>query len=172
VPQCGGGVVACVCTKRVPLPFCIRHWPGSFIADANLVAEIALQIPHCTLCYVMLCYVMLCYVMLRTLCLTKHHSMKTYWGVEVYLHALLTSALDGGEWSASCPGRFTPRERVPGTHWIGGSVSHYTHTDPYPSKIQHNITEYREKYLKTGDVGFAKPHVHCTSNVKGTVLSS
>jgi hypothetical protein len=22
----------------------------------------------------------------------------------------LTSALDGGEWSASCPGRFTPRE--------------------------------------------------------------
>jgi hypothetical protein len=34
----------------------------------------------------------------------------------------LTSALDGGEWSASRPGRFTPRERVPGTHWIGGWV--------------------------------------------------
>jgi hypothetical protein len=32
----------------------------------------------------------------------------------------LTSALDGGEWSASRPGRFTPRERDPGTHWIGG----------------------------------------------------
>jgi hypothetical protein len=31
----------------------------------------------------------------------------------------LTSPLDGGEWSASRPGRFTPRERVPGTHWIG-----------------------------------------------------
>jgi hypothetical protein len=30
----------------------------------------------------------------------------------------LTSALDGGEWSASCPGRFTPRDRSPGTHWI------------------------------------------------------
>jgi hypothetical protein len=26
----------------------------------------------------------------------------------------LTSTLDGGEWSASRPGRFTP-----GTHWIG-----------------------------------------------------
>jgi hypothetical protein len=25
----------------------------------------------------------------------------------------LTSALDGGEWSASCPGRFIPRERLP-----------------------------------------------------------
>jgi hypothetical protein len=32
----------------------------------------------------------------------------------------LTSALDGGEWSASRPGRFTPKERAPGTHWIGG----------------------------------------------------
>jgi hypothetical protein len=32
----------------------------------------------------------------------------------------LTSALDGGEWSASRPGRFTPRERAPGTHSIGG----------------------------------------------------
>jgi len=24
--------------------------------------------------------------------------------------------------SASCPGRFTSRERAPGTHWIGGCV--------------------------------------------------
>jgi hypothetical protein len=31
----------------------------------------------------------------------------------------LTTALDGGEWSASRPGRFTPRERAPVTHWIG-----------------------------------------------------
>jgi hypothetical protein len=31
----------------------------------------------------------------------------------------LTSALDEGEWSASRPGRFTPRERAPGTHGIG-----------------------------------------------------
>jgi hypothetical protein len=34
----------------------------------------------------------------------------------------LTSALGGGEWSASRPGRFTSRERAPGTHWIGGWV--------------------------------------------------
>jgi hypothetical protein len=34
----------------------------------------------------------------------------------------LTSALDGGEWSASHPGHFTPRERIHGTHWIGGCV--------------------------------------------------
>jgi hypothetical protein len=34
----------------------------------------------------------------------------------------LTSALVGGEWSTSRPGRFTPGERVPGTHWIGDWV--------------------------------------------------
>jgi hypothetical protein len=34
----------------------------------------------------------------------------------------LTSALDGGEWSASRPGHFTFGERASGTHWIGGSV--------------------------------------------------
>jgi hypothetical protein len=69
-----------------------------------------------------------------TLCLTKHHGMKVYWGVEVQLHAFLTSALDGGEWSVSSPGRLNSRERVPGTHWRGGWASHYTHTDPHPFK--------------------------------------
>jgi hypothetical protein len=34
----------------------------------------------------------------------------------------LTSALVGGEWSASRLGRFTPKERASGTHWIGGWV--------------------------------------------------
>jgi hypothetical protein len=39
-------------------------------------------------------------------------------GVGVYPHSFLTSALDGGEWSALRTGRFTPRERAPGTHSI------------------------------------------------------
>jgi len=33
------------------------------------------------------------------LCLTKHHAMKTYWEVEVELHAFLTLALDGSSLS-------------------------------------------------------------------------
>jgi hypothetical protein len=37
-------------------------------------------------------------------------------------HVFLTSALVGGEWSASRRGRFTPGERAAGTHWIGGWV--------------------------------------------------
>jgi hypothetical protein len=38
-----------------------------------------------------------------------------------FIHSL-TSAVDGGEWLVSCPGRFTPRERAPGIHCIGGWV--------------------------------------------------
>jgi hypothetical protein len=49
--------------------------------------------------------------------------MKAYGGVDVYTDVFLTSALVGGEWSDSRPGRFTPRERTPGTHWIGGWVN-------------------------------------------------
>jgi hypothetical protein len=42
----------------------------------------------------------------------KHYAM-VYRGVDVlvYIHMFLTSALAGGEWSASRPGRFTPWER-------------------------------------------------------------
>jgi hypothetical protein len=48
--------------------------------------------------------------------------MKAYGGVYVQTHVFLTSALVRGEWSASRPDRFTPGERAPGTHWIGGWV--------------------------------------------------
>jgi hypothetical protein len=41
----------------------------------------------------------------------------------------LTSALIGDEWSGSCPGRITPGERSPGTHWIGGWVGPSTGLD-------------------------------------------
>jgi hypothetical protein len=39
----------------------------------------------------------------------------------MYIHSL-TSALDEYGLSASRPGRFTHRERAPGTHWIRGWV--------------------------------------------------
>jgi hypothetical protein len=43
--------------------------------------------------------------------------------VEVYFHAFLTSALNGGEWLHLRPGRFTLRERASGIHcledWMG-----------------------------------------------------
>jgi hypothetical protein len=51
-----------------------------------------------------------------SLCLTKHHGVKTYDGVLVYFHAFLTLTLDGVELSASRPGRFTLRGRARVTH--------------------------------------------------------
>jgi hypothetical protein len=48
--------------------------------------------------------------------------MKAYGGVDVSIHIFLTLALAGGEWLASRPGRFTPREKGLGTLWIGGWV--------------------------------------------------
>jgi hypothetical protein len=48
--------------------------------------------------------------------------MKTYAGMAVYIHIFLTSALVGGEWSASLPGGFILGERAPGTYWIGACV--------------------------------------------------
>jgi hypothetical protein len=44
----------------------------------------------------------------------------TYVGVDVSIYISLTSALVAGEWSASRPCGFTPGERAPCTHWIGG----------------------------------------------------
>jgi hypothetical protein len=46
--------------------------------------------------------------------------MKAYWGSECIALRILDLALDGDEWSASRSYHFIPRERAPGTHWIGG----------------------------------------------------
>jgi hypothetical protein len=48
--------------------------------------------------------------------------MKAYGGVDVEIYIFLTSTLAGGEWSAFRLDCVTPRERAPGTHWIGGWV--------------------------------------------------
>jgi hypothetical protein len=38
-----------------------------------------------------------------SVCLTKHHTMKTYRGIQVQLHTFLTLALYGGEWQGNSP---------------------------------------------------------------------
>jgi hypothetical protein len=48
--------------------------------------------------------------------------MKAYVGVDVQTHFFLTSALVGGEWSASRTGHLTTGERTPGTHYLGSWV--------------------------------------------------
>jgi hypothetical protein len=53
----------------------------------------------------------------------------TYEGVEIRAPPFLTSAIDGGEWSASRSCRFNPGEMVPVTHCIGGWVGPRTGMD-------------------------------------------
>jgi hypothetical protein len=57
-------------------------------------------------------------VVLTIFSLTEHRAMKANLGEWRYssTHSL-TSALDGGEWSASRPGRFTHRERALDTYF-------------------------------------------------------
>jgi hypothetical protein len=57
-----------------------------------------------------------------SLCLTKHHHEGVLGEWRYNSTNSLTSALDGGEWSSLRPGSFTPWERAPGTHCIGGWV--------------------------------------------------
>jgi hypothetical protein len=54
--------------------------------------------------------------------------MKTDGDVEVHLHIFSTSALEGGEWSASHSSSFISGKR-PYTHWIGGWMYHRTGLD-------------------------------------------
>jgi hypothetical protein len=63
--------------------------------------------------------------------------MKIYWGGGIGPQ-LLTSALDGGEWSSSGTGCFTLVERATGTHRIAGSVD---------SRAGLDAVEKREKSL-------------------------
>jgi hypothetical protein len=67
---------------------------------------------------------------MRHCALTKQDAMKACWGAEVQLHAFLTSALEGGEWSASRPSSLTPRERdrqYPLDRRLGGPQSRSGH---------------------------------------------
>jgi hypothetical protein len=67
------------------------------------------------------------YVKIEKVKLSLRH--EGVWGVGLQIHIFLTSALVGGEWPASRPGRFNPGERTPGTHWIWGWVDPRTGLD-------------------------------------------
>jgi hypothetical protein len=70
--------------------------------------------------------------------------------VEIQLHTFFTSALDWGERSASRLGRFTPRESVAGTHWLGGWVGPRAGLDAVvKSKIPSLTNRWQEKYQTT-----------------------
>jgi hypothetical protein len=78
--------------------------------------------------------------------------MKAHRGSGGIALCFFTSALDGGEFSASRTGRFTPRERAPGTHWIGGWVGPRDVLDPVVRKIpssRRDSNPYRQAHSRS-----------------------
>jgi hypothetical protein len=47
--------------------------------------------------------------------LIKHYALKTYCVMQAHLQTFITLALEGEDHSATCPGRFIPGKRTPGT---------------------------------------------------------
>jgi hypothetical protein len=96
----------------------------------------------------------------KFLYLTKYYAMETNWGVDVWIHIFLTSALVGGERSASGPGRFTPEEepQVPivqeagwapeqvWTIWRSQNSCPYRESNSDPSVFQHSGSRYTDSY--------------------------
>jgi hypothetical protein len=92
--------------------------------------------------------------------------MKAYWGSGGIAHAFLTSTLDGGELSASIPDRFTPRERAPGTHCIGGCVGPRVGLDAVvkrkiPSLCRHSNPQSSISYSSAIPLSYPRSRTLC-----------
>jgi hypothetical protein len=70
-----------------------------------------------------------------SLCLTKHHAMRTYWGSGSIAPRILNLGTRW-RWVVSLTHRpLYPEERTPGTHWVGGWVGPRTGQDAVVKKI-------------------------------------
>jgi hypothetical protein len=58
-----------------------------------------------------------------SVCKIKQHNIKANTRGKVELREILTSELDGGEWSASHPDQFTSEIRALHTHWIAAGCT-------------------------------------------------
>lgn len=67
-----------------------------------------------------------------SLCLSRHEDV---WGNGGIALPFLALALDGGEWTASGTGRFTPWGRFSSVHWIRGWMSSRAHLDACAEEI-------------------------------------
>jgi hypothetical protein len=96
------------------------HWRGGCPRVWTAVATMTTPLFHVA-CLLYLATIMTCKVQLL-LCWTKNHNnMKAYGEMDKELHAFLSSAPGGSEWSASSSGRFNPGGL--GGIWIGSGGS-------------------------------------------------
>jgi hypothetical protein len=67
--------------------------------------------------------------------------MKVNGGMDVQIHVSLTSALVGGEWSASRTGPFAPGRIDPGTLWTRGWVGPRTGLDDVEKILEPTVIQ-------------------------------
>jgi hypothetical protein len=77
--------------------------------------------------------------------------MKVCRGVDVKIHVFLTSALVGGERSASRLGRFILGGKAPRTHWRGGWVGLRTGLDAVDKRKFLTLTGHEHRPLGRTD---------------------
>jgi hypothetical protein len=81
-------------------------------------------------------------------CLINHHDTKIYRGEEVQFHAFLNSALDGREMLVSHPGHLTPRQRIQGIPWVGGTRQRAENLfTTLTEKTRYHVSHIRLSYL-------------------------
>jgi hypothetical protein len=90
--------------------------------------------------------------------LTEHHAMEVYWGRGI----IASCILHGDEWSASCLGCFTPRERAPGTQWIGGGPQRWSGCSGEEKILTTKITKYSFIFLLLLYTKYYESSMPCT----------
>jgi hypothetical protein len=106
----------------------------------------------------------LCFLFSRT---PRHKGVLGEWRYSS-THSL-TLALDGGEWSASRPGRFTSREESPVTHWIGRCLGSRAGLDVVSKrKIPSPCQDSNPEHPVAQSYSVAMPTELCILNIGGT----
>jgi hypothetical protein len=91
--------------------------------------------------------------------------MKAYWGVDVYIYILFTSALVEIEWPTSRPGRYISKEKGPCTHWIEGWVDPRAGLDDVEKIKSFPSRDFDPTFVQTAasrytDCAISLPYMH------------
>jgi hypothetical protein len=97
------------------------------------------------------------------LCFNRAPRHEGVWGSGDKPQRILDLDTDGGEWSVSRTGRFTPREKARRTHWIGGWVSPRAGLDAvverkFPARVGTRTPDHPDHSTALYRLSFRIPH--------------
>jgi hypothetical protein len=106
-----------------------------------------------------------------SLCLSKHHKLNAYGGVDVQIHAFLTSTQHGRKWSISRPGwlpsettRYPCNRREPGVSSLVVQSTIYTYTNW--ATLENTVRNYQQiDQLRLHSIIYTEQGVQSSWNV-------